>query len=473
MANTTKGFPYPIDTDAADVPSDVQLLAEAIDANPGIASLSQSQIDALSSAQKWAGRVVWNQTANKLQRSDGSTFADVPTTADVAVLSSDTPAATGTAAAGSGLTASRSDHVHGLGSSPALTGTPTAPTAAADTNSTQVASTAFVVGQAGVANPPMNGTAAPGTSLRYARQDHVHASDTSKANLASPALSGTPTAPTAAADTNTTQLATTAFVVGQAGSTAPVVNGTAAAGSSLRYSRQDHVHGTDTSRAPLASPTFTGTPAAPTATVGTNTTQVATTAFVVAEIADDAILKTTVTTKGDLITRTTSAPTRLGVGTNGAVLTADSTAASGLRWSAGQKILQIVRATDSTDRTTTSGTFVDVTGMSVTITPQKSDSTILILATYYINITGGNGASIGFTQITTSGNTALSGAQNAHAGSSTSNNHWATQTLIGYAAPATTSAVTYKLRFSAFSGYTVTIANAGHTGQMYAIEVSA
>ena len=34
--------------------------------------------------------------------------------------------------------------------------------------------------------------------------------------------------------------------------------------------------------APLASPTFTGTPAAPTATVGTNTTQIATTAFVLA-----------------------------------------------------------------------------------------------------------------------------------------------------------------------------------------------
>jgi hypothetical protein len=37
--------------------------------------------------------------------------------------------------------------------------------------------------------------------------------------------------------------------------------------------------------APLASPTFTGVPAAPTATAGTNTTQVATTAFVAAEIA--------------------------------------------------------------------------------------------------------------------------------------------------------------------------------------------
>ena len=74
-----------------------------------------------------------------------------------------------------------------------------------------------------------------------------------KAPLASPALTGTPTAPTASAATSTTQLATTAFVT------------TA-----------------DNLKANLASPTFTGTPAAPTATAGTNTTQLATTAFVTA-----------------------------------------------------------------------------------------------------------------------------------------------------------------------------------------------
>ena len=45
-------------------------------------------------------------------------------------------------------------------------------------------------------------------------------------------------------------------------------------------------------KANLASPTFTGTPAAPTAAVGTNTTQVATTAYVNAEIANDAPTKT-------------------------------------------------------------------------------------------------------------------------------------------------------------------------------------
>jgi hypothetical protein len=45
-------------------------------------------------------------------------------------------------------------------------------------------------------------------------------------------------------------------------------------------------------KAPLASPSLTGTPTAPTAEVNTNTTQIANTAFVIAQIADDAPTKT-------------------------------------------------------------------------------------------------------------------------------------------------------------------------------------
>jgi hypothetical protein len=109
------------------------------------------------------------------------------------------------------------------------------------------------------------------------------------APLASPTLTGTPAAPTATSGTATTQLATTAFVgtaitnaaVPAPSSTTPAMNGTGAAGGATTYSRGDHVHPTDTSRAPLASPAFTGTPTAPTVTPGTdNSTKVATTAFV-------------------------------------------------------------------------------------------------------------------------------------------------------------------------------------------------
>jgi hypothetical protein len=164
--------------------------------------------------------------------------------------------------------------------SPALTGTPTAPTAATSTNTTQVATTAYVVGQAGTSTPVVNGTAAVGTSLLYARQDHVHGTDTTRAPLASPTFTGTPLAPTAAVDTNTTQIATTTFVLGQRSNVSPLMDGTVSLGTSFRYARQDHVHPSDTSRAPLASPTFTGTVTIP---AGASITGYATESYVTSQ----------------------------------------------------------------------------------------------------------------------------------------------------------------------------------------------
>jgi hypothetical protein len=143
----------------------------------------------------------------------------------------------------------------------------------------------------------MDGTAAIGAALKWARQDHVHPTDTSRASvtyvdaqdalkapLASPALTGTPTAPTPSAGDNSTKLATTAFAKtyadGLAGTLSPAMDGTQAVGTSTKWAHEDHVHPTDTSRAPVASPSFTGTPAAPTPTAGDASTKIATTQFV-------------------------------------------------------------------------------------------------------------------------------------------------------------------------------------------------
>ena len=77
--------------------------------------------------------------------------------------------------------------------SPAFTGEPTAPTATADQNDTAIATTAFVIGQAASADPVADGTAAPGTSVKYAREDHVHPTDTTLAPKESPTFTGTVT----------------------------------------------------------------------------------------------------------------------------------------------------------------------------------------------------------------------------------------------------------------------------------------
>jgi hypothetical protein len=88
-----------------------------------------------------------------------------------------------------------------------------------------------------------------------------------------------PTAPTAAVGTNTTQLATTAFVLSEvAASTAGVATFNGRSGA-VTFLANDL---TAVGGALLASPAFSGTPSAPTAAVGTSTTQLATTAFVAA-----------------------------------------------------------------------------------------------------------------------------------------------------------------------------------------------
>jgi hypothetical protein len=96
---------------------------------------------------------------------------------------------------------------------------------------------------------------------------------TAKAPLASPALTGTPTAPTAAAGTNTTQVATTQFVgtavsalVAAAPAALDTLNELATAlGNDASFSTT--VTNSIALKAPLASPTFTGTVILPAGTV--------------------------------------------------------------------------------------------------------------------------------------------------------------------------------------------------------------
>ena len=192
-----------------------------------------------------------------------------------------------------------------------LTGAPTTSTPIPGDNSSRIANTLFV-NQALIAaggavpsanSPLMNGVANAGVGVQVSRDDHVHPSDTSrapssaataagtsftpagtvaasdvqaaiaeldteKASLASPIFTGDPRAPTRPTSDNDTSLATTSFVhallAQQPPSTSvsdavPLMDGVAAAGTGVAASRDDHVHPTDTSRAPTAGPSFSGT----------------------------------------------------------------------------------------------------------------------------------------------------------------------------------------------------------------------
>ncbi len=149
-----------------------------------------------------------------------------------------------------------------------------------------------------------------------ANVDGLQAALDAKAPLASPAMTGTPSAPTAIAGTNTTQVATTAFVQAaivafgpgdmlkssydadndgkvDAAEVADAAPWAGITGKPTSFPPSVHAHTVSDvtglqaaldAKAPLASPALTGTPTAPTAVAGTNTTQVATTGFVAAAI---------------------------------------------------------------------------------------------------------------------------------------------------------------------------------------------
>jgi hypothetical protein len=209
------------------------------------------------------------------------------------------------------LTTSTASSTYAPIASPSLTGTPLSTTAASSVSSTQIATTAYVKSlfsslstsgtldwndvsntRPGVGPTLLLGNATNGPggtnyyhpfTIQYAGTDGTsnvtqlaiaYSSPADQiwmrgrysgtwsswikfAVTSSPTFTGTPISTTAAVDTNTTQIATTAFVLGQASAADPLALGPVAQGTSLKYSRQDHVHPT-TGLALLAGATFTG-----------------------------------------------------------------------------------------------------------------------------------------------------------------------------------------------------------------------
>lgn len=140
--------------------------------------------------------------------------------------------------------------VNGMEMTPA--GVMTTQTQASTDNSTRVATTAFVQALVVSGGAPIN----------------------------SPNFTGIPTAPTASPGTNTTQLATTAFVTTAVAAASGAVTSVFGRTGAITATSGDYTVSQVTGAAPLASPTLTGTPLAPTPGSNVNTTQIVTGAWV-------------------------------------------------------------------------------------------------------------------------------------------------------------------------------------------------
>jgi hypothetical protein len=177
--------------------------------------------------------------------------------------------------------------------------------------------------------------------------------------------------------------------------------------------------------------------------------------------------------KGDLITATAAdTPARLAVGTDGQLLSADSTASTGLKWISSRRIVQIVTGSTDVQTGSASTTYADTT-LTATITPTLSTSQILI----FVNQAGcqkyATNTSMAL-RLVRGSTTILQMATIAGGTGSTADLNWGTMSATYLDSPATTSSTTYKTQFNSTNGTTqATVQHGGPTSTIVLMEVSA
>jgi hypothetical protein len=165
----------------------------------------------------------------------------------------------------------------------------------------------------------------------------------------------------------------------------------------------------------------------------------------------NAIQNTIVDAKGDLIAATAAdTPARLAVGTNGQVLTADSTEGTGLKWAAAStgKLIQVVQSTYATAVTNSTSTLTN-TGLTATITPTSATSKILVWVSHG-SMQKSAGAAGNVIQLSLLRGASVILTTSSRGGSSnpTAIDNNASMSFSYLDSPATTSATTYKTQFS-------------------------
>jgi hypothetical protein len=122
----------------------------------------------------------------------------------------------------------------------------------------------------------------------------------------------------------------------------------------------------------------------------------------------------------------------------------------------GGKVLQVVSVTKVNSFTTTSASFVDVTGLSVSITPSASSSRILIMSTFQASNTTADLVYFNLVRNSTAIAQGTGGTNDitaaAYSSAPTNNESLYQVAITNLDSPATTSATTYKIQMAATGG---------------------
>lgn len=161
-------------------------------------------------------------------------------------------------------------------------------------------------------------------------------------------------------------------------------------------------------------------------------------------------MATEIAAKGDLIVGTGSATfDNLTVGTNGHVLTADSTTATGLKWAAaaggGGKVLQVVFATYSTGVSNSTTTYTD-SGLTANITPSATSSKILVLTALSASKSNNNASNTMNVKLVRGSTDILTNMYCMYTNTTLNQRELINQIYLD--SPSTTSSTTYKVQFA-------------------------
>ena len=242
------------------------------------------------------GKIYYNTTNDVLKVCLGSTWTELSSaTGDITSIvdgagltgsSLSSGAATLNVGSGTGITVNANDvaiTAGGVGTTQLANDGVTADKLANSINSAIAANTAKT---SNIVQTTITGNAGTATKIASITNSNIVQLATTQTlankTLSTATLTGTPISTTPATSDNSTKIATTAYVRAYAAQSLQSGIGS----GDLAIDDTDGLQDALNLKAPLASPTFTGTPVAPTASASTNSTKVATTAFVTTAISN-------------------------------------------------------------------------------------------------------------------------------------------------------------------------------------------